>query len=94
MMDEQFLVSLGEKVHRGQEERALKGMQPGGRCSGYHGTNGLPTSEVGAPDDDPGGNLVELFRKDLEVKMIYLVIGITYRGTSSSVATYQGTSFN
>jgi Domain of unknown function (DUF4209) len=42
----------------------------------YHGTNGLPTSEVCAPDDDPGGNLVELFRKDLEVKMIYLVIGI------------------
>ncbi|WP_158821766.1 recombinase family protein [Granulicella sp. S156] len=35
MMDEQFLVSLGEKVHRGQEGRALKGMQPGGRCFGY-----------------------------------------------------------
>ncbi len=35
MMDEQFLVSLGEKVHRGQEGRALKGMQPGGKCYGY-----------------------------------------------------------
>lgn len=35
MMDEQFLVSLGEKVHRGQEGRALKGMQPGGKCFGY-----------------------------------------------------------
>jgi DNA invertase Pin-like site-specific DNA recombinase len=35
MMDEQFLVSLGEKVHRGQEGRALKGFQPGGRCYGY-----------------------------------------------------------
>src|SRR6185437_7245903 len=35
MMDEQFLVSLGEKVHRGQEGRALNGMQPGGKCYGY-----------------------------------------------------------
>jgi site-specific DNA recombinase len=35
MMDEQFLVSLAEKVHRGQEGRALKGMQPGGKCYGY-----------------------------------------------------------
>ncbi len=35
MMDEQFLVSLGEKVHRGQEGRALKGLQPGGKCYGY-----------------------------------------------------------
>ncbi len=30
MMDEQFLVSLGEKVHRDQEGRALNGFQPGG----------------------------------------------------------------
>jgi hypothetical protein len=42
----------------------------------YHGRNGLPSSQVGMPDEDPGGNLVELFRKDLEVKMIYLVLGI------------------
>lgn len=42
----------------------------------YHGSNGLPSSEVGTPDDDPAGNLVELFRKDLEVKTIYLVLGI------------------
>src|SRR6202789_2451554 len=35
MMDEQFLVSLGEKVHRGQEGRALNGLQPGGKCYGY-----------------------------------------------------------
>lgn len=35
MMDEQFLVSLGEKVHRGQEGRALNGFQPGGKCFGY-----------------------------------------------------------
>lgn len=35
MMDEQFLVSLAEKVHRGQEGRALKGFQPGGKCFGY-----------------------------------------------------------
>jgi DNA invertase Pin-like site-specific DNA recombinase len=34
-MDEQFLVSLAEKVHRGQEGRALKGLQPGGKCFGY-----------------------------------------------------------
>jgi hypothetical protein len=31
---------------------------------------------VGSPEDDPNGNLVEVFRKDLEVKMIYLVLGI------------------
>ena len=35
MMDEQFLDGLAEKVHRGQEGRALKGLQPGGRCFGY-----------------------------------------------------------
>ena len=35
MMDEQFLVSLGEKVHRRQEGRALNGFQPGGKCYGY-----------------------------------------------------------
>lgn len=35
MMDEQFLISLGEKVHRGQEGRALNGFQPGGKCYGY-----------------------------------------------------------
>lgn len=35
MMDEQFLVSLGEKVHRGQEGRALNGMHPGGKVFGY-----------------------------------------------------------
>jgi len=42
----------------------------------YHGSHGLPSSEVGSPDDDPNGNLVEVFRKDLEVKMIYLVLGM------------------
>jgi hypothetical protein len=35
MMDEQFLVGLAEKVHRGQEGRALSGLQPGGKCFGY-----------------------------------------------------------
>jgi site-specific DNA recombinase len=35
MMDEQYLVNLGEKVHRGQEGRALLGLQPGGKCYGY-----------------------------------------------------------
>src|SRR6266700_5182177 len=38
MMDEQFLVGLAEKVHRGQEGRALKGLQPGGKCFGYRNT--------------------------------------------------------
>jgi len=42
----------------------------------YHGRSGLPLSEVGTPDDDPAGNLVELFSKDLQIKMIYLVLGI------------------
>ena len=31
MMDEQYLVNLADKVHRGQEGRALKGLQPGGQ---------------------------------------------------------------
>ncbi len=35
MMDEQSLVGLGQKVHRGQEGRVLKGLNPGGRCYGY-----------------------------------------------------------
>jgi site-specific DNA recombinase len=35
MMDEQYLVGLAEKVHRGQEGRVLKGLHPGGRCYGY-----------------------------------------------------------
>ena len=35
MMDEQYLVGLAEKVHRGQEGRVLKGLIPGGRCYGY-----------------------------------------------------------
>ncbi len=35
MMDEQYLVGLADKVHRGQEGRALKGLQPGGKCYGY-----------------------------------------------------------
>ena len=35
MMDEQALVGLADKVHRGQEGRVLKGLQPGGRCYGY-----------------------------------------------------------
>lgn len=35
MMDEQFLVGLADKVHRGQEGRVLQGMVSGGRCFGY-----------------------------------------------------------
>ncbi len=35
MMDEQFLVGLADKVHRGQEGQVLKGLQAGGRCYGY-----------------------------------------------------------
>jgi hypothetical protein len=35
MMDEQYLVGLADKVHRGQEGPALKGLQPGGKCYGY-----------------------------------------------------------
>jgi site-specific DNA recombinase len=35
MMDEQYIVGLRDKVHRGQEGRALKGLQPGGKCYGY-----------------------------------------------------------
>jgi site-specific DNA recombinase len=35
MMDEQYLVGLRQKVHRGQEGRVLQGFNPGGRCYGY-----------------------------------------------------------
>lgn len=35
MMGEQFLVGLAEKVHRGQEGRVLKGLNPGGKLYGY-----------------------------------------------------------
>jgi site-specific DNA recombinase len=35
MMDEQFLVGLSDKVHRGQEGRVLQGLVAGGRCYGY-----------------------------------------------------------
>src|SRR5437016_2616642 len=35
MVDEQFLVGLRDKVHRGQHGRVLQGMIPGGRCYGY-----------------------------------------------------------
>jgi site-specific DNA recombinase len=43
MMDEQFLVGLADKVHRGQEGRVLKGLQPGGKCFGY----------INVPIEDP-----------------------------------------
>jgi hypothetical protein len=33
MMDEQYLAGLADKVHRGQEGRVLKGLQPGGGAS-------------------------------------------------------------
>ena len=35
MMDEQYLVGLADKVHRGQEGRVLNGLNPGGKCFGY-----------------------------------------------------------
>lgn len=35
MMDEQFLQGLADKVHRGQEGRVLKGLNPGGKLYGY-----------------------------------------------------------
>lgn len=35
MIDEQYLVGLAAKVHRGQEGRFLKGQVPGGKCFGY-----------------------------------------------------------
>jgi len=43
MMDEQLLVGLAEKVHRGQEGRVLKGLNPGGKCYGY----------INVPIEDP-----------------------------------------
>ena len=43
MMDEQYLVGLAEKVHRGQEGQGRKGLIPGGRCYGY----------VNVPIEDP-----------------------------------------
>ena len=35
MVDEQYLLGLRDKVHRGQQGRVLQGMIPGGRCYGY-----------------------------------------------------------
>jgi site-specific DNA recombinase len=43
MMDEQYLVGLADKVHRGQEGRVLQGLHPGGKCFGY----------VNVPIEDP-----------------------------------------
>jgi len=43
MMDEQYLVGLADKVHRGQQGLVLQGLQPGGRCYGY----------VNVPIEDP-----------------------------------------
>jgi site-specific DNA recombinase len=52
MMDEQFLVALGDKVHRGQEGRALQGLTVGGRCYGYDNVpieDPIKTSKYGRP---------------------------------------------
>jgi site-specific DNA recombinase len=35
LMDEQYVVGIREKVHRGQEGRVLTGYNPGGKCYGY-----------------------------------------------------------
>jgi site-specific DNA recombinase len=35
MMDEQFIKSLGDKVHRGLHGKVLQGLASGGRCYGY-----------------------------------------------------------
>jgi len=43
MMDEQYLIDLAHKVHRGQEGRARLGLNPGGRCYGY----------INVPIEDP-----------------------------------------
>ena len=36
MMDEQYIVGVADKVHRGQEGRVLQGLVAGGRCFGYN----------------------------------------------------------
>jgi DNA invertase Pin-like site-specific DNA recombinase len=46
MMDEQFLVGLADKVHRGQQGRVLKGLNPGGKLYGYIN---VPTSTPTGP---------------------------------------------
>jgi len=35
LIDEQYVVGIREKVHRGQEGRLLAGYNPGGKCYGY-----------------------------------------------------------
>ena len=35
MIDEQYIVGVADKVHRGQEGRVLQGLVAGGRCYGY-----------------------------------------------------------
>jgi DNA invertase Pin-like site-specific DNA recombinase len=36
MIDEQYIVGVADKVHRGQEGRVLQGLVTGGRCYGYN----------------------------------------------------------
>ena len=43
MMDEQYIVGLADKVHRGQKGRVLGGYNPGGKCYGY----------INVPVEDP-----------------------------------------
>jgi len=47
MIDEQYIVGLRDKVHRGQEGRALKGFNPGGKCYGYRNVPIENPSRVG-----------------------------------------------
>lgn len=47
MVDEQYLVGLGEKVHRGAEGRVLKGLNPGGKLFGYTNVPILNASRPG-----------------------------------------------
>jgi site-specific DNA recombinase len=47
MIDEQYVKGLADKVHRGQEGRALAGYSPGGKCYGYRNVPVEDSSRVG-----------------------------------------------
>ena len=85
MMDEQYLVDLGSKVHRGQEGRALNGFNPGGKCYGYRnvpvedhtrlGKYGRPSVlgvrlEIVEPEAATLRRIFELFSGGAGLKMI------------------------
>jgi hypothetical protein len=47
MIDEQYIVGVADKVHRGHEGRVLQGLIAGGRCFGYRNVPIEDTGQIG-----------------------------------------------